>query len=705
MILSFSNDPEVQGGVYPTVVGFFDEGEVVVKRGLLMLFVVVVSWCGAEELTVLPAELDGGAPRDMMKRYFLAEAARLGQQWQIDYDARTTAEQIAAYQTGLKAKFIEAIGGLPERTPLNPRVTGIIERDGYTAEKVIFESLPGFYVTALLFLPANAPRPYPGVLVPCGHSDTAKAYDLYQRVGALMALNGMAAMVFDPLDQGERSQYLDANGKASIGGTRAHTMLGVGAILLGRNTAGFEIWDGMRAVDYMQLRPEIDSAKIGCTGNSGGGTQTAYFMALDERILAATPCCYITSFDRLLNTIGCQDAEQNIFAQLAFGMDHADYVMMRAPRPTLIGCATRDYFDIAGVWETFRRAKRLYTRLGAAERVDLVETDNEHGFNPHLRNAAARWMLRWLAGRDEAIVEPENIVPLSLEEARCTPAGQVMLLDGARSAYDINIDCEQQLAAKRETLWRNANRDALMARVHELAGVRGLADLAEPTVQEGETLPRDGYTIRKLTIVPEQGIYLPALEFTPNSGSGGGAVVYVNEAGKQADAEAGGSIESLVRAGKVVLAVDVRGTGETKQTGQRYGAPSFGTDGQDVYAAYVMGRSYVGMRAEDILVCARLVQHRAGGQDGAVELVAAGNVGVPALHAAALEPGLFKAVTLKGTVQSWSSIVHSKMHDNQLINAVHGALTVYDLGDLVRLLGDKITIEKPVDPYGKPLTE
>ncbi|MBE0534312.1 MAG: acetylxylan esterase [Phycisphaerae bacterium] len=667
------------------------------------VFFAAAAWCSGQELTVLPEQLDGGAPRDMMKRYFVAEAARLGRQWQTDYEARVTPEQIATYQAGMKAKFVEAIGGLPERTPLNARVTGVIERAGYTVEKVIFESRPRHFVTALLFVPADGrfAKPYPGVLVPCGHSDTAKAYDLYQRVGALMALNGMAALVFDPIDQGERSQYLDANGKAPITGTRAHTMLGVGAILLGRNTAGFEIWDGMRAIDYLQSRPEIDAAKIGCTGNSGGGTQTAYLMALDDRVAAAMPCCYITSFDRLLNTIGCQDAEQNIFGQLAFGMDHADYVLMRAPRPTLIGCATKDYFDITGAWESFRRAKRLYARMGAAECVEICETDFTHGWNLHLRNAAARWMSRWLAGRDEAISEPDDIVPLSLEEARCTPAGQVMLLDGARSTYDINIEHETQLTGKRKALWQNHDAETLTARVRDLAGIRRTGELKRPAVRLGETLRRDGFTIEKFTVEWTSEIYLPVLKFKPAEESSAGVVVYVNEAGKDADAGPGGAIEALVRAGKTVFAVDVRGTGETKQSGQRYGAPFFGTDGQDVYAAYVMGRSYVGMRAEDIAVCAEL----AGSAGSPVELVAVGNVGVPALHAAACEPKLFSHVTIRGALASWSSIIHAKMHDNQLVNAVHGALTVYDLPDLVRLLDDKITIEQPVGPDGKPLIE
>ena len=124
--------------------------------------------------------------------------------------------------------------------------------------------------------------PFPGVIVPCGHAGEAKAYEAYQTMGALLALNGMAALVFDPIDQGERSQMPSA--LPQIQGTTAHTMLGVGSILLGRSTARFEIWDGMRAIDYLQSRPEIDPNRIGCTGNSGGGTQTSYLMALDDRI-------------------------------------------------------------------------------------------------------------------------------------------------------------------------------------------------------------------------------------------------------------------------------------------------------------------------------------------------------------------------------------------------------------------------------------
>ncbi len=660
----------------------------------------------AENLTVLPAEMDGGAPRDMMKRYLLNRAEQLRLQWQEEYNQRTTPEQIAEYQSRLKAKFTEALGGFPKRTPLNARITGTVKRDGYIVEKIIFESQPAHYVTAALFVPqpGRFAKPYPGVLFPCGHSRGGKNEAFYQRGAALLALNGMAALVFDPIDQGERSQLLDENGNAPIWGTRSHTMLGVGSILLGQNTARFEIWDGMRALDYLQSRPEVDADKIGCTGNSGGGTQTSYFMALDDRIVAAAPSCYITSFDRILNTIGCQDAEQNIFGQLAFGMDHADYIMMRAPKPTLICCATNDFFDISGTWDTFRYAKRLYSRMGFAERVDIVETDNKHGFSGELRQGAVRWMARWLLNSDKPITEPENLQILTNEEILCTPKGQVMLLEGARSVYDLNIEYENQLAKQRKQVWSEPQKNGVLEKVRTVAGIRKLALLPKPRIEKTDTLEREDYTIEKLIFVPEEGIYLPALRFAPNNKPAGTVVLYLHEDGKAIDAAPGGPIEQLVKSGRTVFAVDIRGTGETKQTSQRYGAPFFGTDGQDVYAAYVMGRSYVAMRAEDILICARYaIGSSEPAQEQGIELIAVGNVGVAALHAAALEPKLFKTVTLSKTLWAWSNIIGAKMSDNQLINTVHGALTSYDLGDLAGLLGDRITICDPVDAAGKPI--
>ena len=655
-----------------------------------------------EDLRVLPEKIDNMIPGDMMSHYLRRLARQEFENWNHRYEQRKTQEQIDEYQKRLREEFIEAIGGLPDRTPLNPQVTGVISRDGYRVEKVIFESQPKHYVTALLFLPTHKEHnpPYPGVLVPCGHSFNGKASESYQSMGALLALNGMAALVFDPIDQGERGQLISQWPRLS--GTKAHTMLGVGSILLGRNTARFEIWDGMRAIDYLQSRPEVDPNRIGCTGNSGGGTQTSYLMALDDRIVAAAPSCYITSFERLLDTIGPQDAEQNIYGQLAFGMDHADYLMMRAPMPILICAATKDFFDIEGTWDSFRYAKRLYSRLGFAERIDLLENDAKHNYNRLQRQSVARWMARWLLKKNEPIIEPD-IKLLSDEEIQCTPRGQVMLLEAARSTYDLNRDFEKDLAKHRKRLWATSGRAELLDQVRKTAGIRKLTELPKPKVEELGVVERNGYLVKKMIVKPEDGIYLPALMFIPGPGThkqkpSPGAVLYIHEKGKSVDAAPGGPIEKLVKAGQLVLAVDLRGTGETQQLKQKKFTEAIGLDWKDVYTAYLLGRSYVCMRAEDVLVCATFLQQK---QSDPVDLIAVGNVGIPALHAAALEPDVFGSVKFVRSLISWSSLIESGCSYNQQVNTVHGALATYDLPNLAATLGGKLAIEEPLNALGE----
>jgi len=613
-------------------------------------------------------------------------------------EALETPEEIAEYQEQTRQFFVTQLGGFPERTPLKAHVVDEQTRDGYRLEKVIYESRPQFFVTAALFLPLSDP-PYPGVLVPCGHSSNGKACEAYQRACILLARNGMAAFIYDPIDQGERYQILDGNGKARFGGTTGHTMTGQGCILLGTNTAAYRIWDGIRGIDYLVSRPDIDPGRIGCTGNSGGGTLTSYLMALDERIQCAAPSCYLTSFVRLLEEAGPQDSEQDIYGQLAFGMDHADYIMMRAPKPTLICCATRDFFDIRGTWDSFREAKRLYTKLGFAERVDLVEAPEQHGFSVRLREGAVRWMKRWLLGVDEPLTEPEFPI-LSDAEIQCTPGGQVMLLGGARSVYDLNVEQEKELASRRQALRAGQPKEAVLAKVREIAGIRPLDELPEPEVDAVGTLKRDGYTIEKLVLRPELGIVLPALAFTPKR-PGGDAYLYVHGHGKAADAKPGGAIEELVREGRIVLAVDLRAMGETASTDASKGwAERFGFGWKDFYRAYLLGRSYVGMRAEDVLVCARfLAGYRTNGEPRRVHLVAIGEAGVPALHAAALEPGVFASVRLRRTLSSWSGVVANPEAMRRLQSTVHGALRTYDLPDLVSSLPpDKITVVDPLTP-------
>jgi len=666
------------------------------------VFLWGVATAAAQDLDVLPESIDGVAAGRTMRAYLMGRALAALDRRDAEYEKIKTPDDVAAYQTRMHDFFVAQLGGFPERTPLNAKVVGKEDRDGYRIEKILFESQPRHYVTAILYLP-DAEPPYPGVLVPCGHSSNGKARDLYQRAPIVLAKNGMAALCYDPIDQGERHQLIGDDGKPIISGsTLGHCLTGVGAILLGRNTATYRIWDGMRAIDYLTERPEVDPARIGCTGISGGGTLTSYLMALDDRIVAAAPGCYLCGFRRLLETIGPQDAEQNIHAQIAFGMDHGDYVMMRAPKPTLMMTATQDYFDIGGAWAAFRQAKRLYDRVGFAERVDLIETDTPHGFPQPMREAACRWMRRWLLGIDDAVTETDFPVAAD-EDLWCTPKGEVMLLPGARSTYDLNAELEARLAGQRRRLWQSDEAKCL-DEVRRVTGIRPLEELEEPKCEVIGTLDREGYTVDKLILTPEPGVFLPALAFVPDDPRGQG-YLYLNAAGKQADAGPGGPIEKLVAQGHVVLAVDLRGLGETRNVEKHGFAGYLGSEWREVFMAYLLGTSYLAMRAEDVAVCARfLARYRAGERPRPVHLVSIGRTGPPALHAAALENDLFASIQLTNCLTSWSDVVHTPLARNQMVNVVHGALRIYDLPDLLGALPrDRVRVVEPLDALEQPV--
>jgi dienelactone hydrolase/pimeloyl-ACP methyl ester carboxylesterase len=627
-----------------------------------------------EDLTVLkPAD----QPKKMLETFLLAECAKFFETRRKAVAEFRTPEDVLKRQQDLRARFIAALGGFPEKTPLNGRVTGKADRDGYRIEKVIYESRPDHHVTAILYLPPGR-GPFPGVIMPMGHSVNGKAADYAQKGSILLAKNGIACLNYDPIGQGERMQLLDASGNPAIkGSTTEHTLIGTGALLVGWSAASFRIWDGIRSLDYLAGRPEIDPKRLGCTGCSGGGTLTSYLMALDERIFAAAPSCYLTSLERLFATIGPQDAEQNITGQVAFGMEHADYVLLHAPRPTLMLTGTRDFFDIQGAWTTFREAKKIYGIFGHAERMDLAEFDQPHGYPKTHREGAVRWMRRWLLGVDDAIVEPD--LPIEKDQDLwCTPTGQVLSSLKGKSAFDLTADRAAELAGKRGGM----GRAELLAEVRRLIGIETTwTPVREAQLLQG-VLQRNRYVIRKGYAETEPGVKVPFLNFAPEK-SDQRSVLYVAGEGKAA---ASGPVERLAQAGFDVEAPDLRGVGETA-----------GSESKEAFLSIHLARPLLGQRVKDVLTfVARKQKVHAVGTGAAAPVV---------LHAAALDERIEK-VTLEGMVLSWTAVARTPLGKGQLANVVPGALKSYDLPDLAASIAPRpLTIQNPVDAAGRPVSQ
>lgn len=597
-------------------------------------------------------------------------------------------ESVIARRERLLADYQSMLGPLPRRTPLEPVVVDTIECDGYRIEKVIYQSRPRHHVTANLYLPSeisgvSAGELVPGALVPCGHSANGKAYESYQSAGILLAKNGIAALVYDPIAQGERHQLLDIDSHS----VNEHILVGVGALAVGWNTATFRVWDGVRSLDYLASRPEVDPERLGCTGNSGGGTMTTWLMAIDPRIRVAAPSCFVTSLERLFATIGPQDAEQHFARQGVLGIDHTDFITMRAPKPTIILAAEKDFFDIGGTRQAFIEARAVYGTLGHADNVGFFSYGDGHGFSRPRREAAVRWMRRWLADDDRPIEEAEPTLQ-SEEALRVSPTGQVVRDHNDEVTVTEIVAAEaRRLAAARTSL---PHQHDLTAMRSEVSRRLGMDDVPAATLvgTVGTAIQRDGYRIERLRLERAGGVPLPALLFIPDTdATTRSATLVVDGDGKAASAAAGGVCEQLVREGRLVLSIDAAGWGETgsQTSADRAYNPTY----RAAMLAIHVGEPLLAWRTSDALSALAWLSGRDDVDGADVMLVGIGKGGPVVLHAAVLDAANPHVETI-GSIGSWEADVVADPTAMNLIEVVvPGALEAYDLPDLLRLLGDR----------------
>jgi dienelactone hydrolase len=595
----------------------------------------------------------------------------------------STPDQFKKYQEELKKFFVSSIGGFPERTPLHAKVVGKIEGGDHRVEKVIYESQPQHHVTATLYLPKTKP-PYPAVLIACGHTKTGKGADYNQYIGITLARNGIAAFCYDPIGQGERSQILPAEGH-KLSSVAEHFLIGSGSVLLGTNTARYRIWDGMRGIDYLTSRKDIDGSKIGCTGCSGGGTLTSYIMALDERVGFAAPACYLTTFRQLIGTIGPQDSEQNIFGQVAYGMDHTDYVLMRAPRPTLICCSAGDYFDVQGTWDNFRQSKKYYSLLGDPLAVDLVEDKGKHGITKLQRETLTRLARRWFLG-DDGTVKEKPMKPRPVEDLWCTTKGEVLHLADERTVFDLNRALAKNVFAAERKRFAGLSPETARKMVRKVSTIRLSANLPKLEHHVVETVQENGLNMIRGFFRSKNSYPLASVAYLPENPRKGPVLLLHGEGVKQGHEQA----LELSKAGHTVVSVEISCTGETR--GSKF-SEQFGS-WQTFYLSYILGRSLVALRAEDVLKLAVSMDGAGIVRKGTkMNLMAIGDAAIPALHAVALEPDLFAQLQLFERRSSWTAMLEESQPNRCFEDVIHGALKVYDLPELERLCGKKLLSE------------
>lgn len=597
----------------------------------------------------------------------------------------TSEAALRARQTRIRESFIAALGGLPStKTPLNARVTGTVERDGYVIEKVVFESLPGFRVTANLYLPRKGAGPFPAVLGTAGHSAVGKAADTYQSVWITLARRGYAVFAYDPPGQGERFEYLDkATGKSTVGaGVAEHNMTGMQVMLTGQNIARYFVWDGIRAFDYLLTRKEVDPRRIAVAGNSGGGTQSAYQGIADPRLAAVISSCYPTDWRHLWDPTGPQDAEQVVAGWLRDGFDFSDFMLAVAPRPFLISSAEKDYFPIGGARRTFQESRAFYRVFGREDRIHHATAPEQHGWTRPLREAAYQWLSNWLdvpgAGGPEDPLQLEDPAALAV-----TSTGQLQSSLGSRTIREMN---RERAAALRKT-----RRPATAAKIRAALQMADLS--AVPKAENKGSFTAGDIRVEKLELEVEPGLRIPALLYLPPGAAPKPGVVFASSAGK-ASAELGESALSLARKGHSVLAVDPRAMGEAGPAPRKGGySPLYQLSAR----GWLMGQSLAGMQVNDLLAAARYLRSRPEVAPAALALRGQGTAGPLVLFAAALDSRIAAVVTER-SIPSYEALVNAEIYRDMENLIVPGLLEHIDLPEVVQLIGkQKVTALNPVE--------
>ena len=606
-----------------------------------------------------------------------------------------TPEGLADYREQCRQKYFRLLGEMPAATPLNARITGRIQRNEYTIEKVIYESRPGHHVTSNLYLPGEK-GPFPAVLIFCGHEMTSKATVSYQETAILFASNGFAALVVDPVSQGERVQFTDSAGDRILrGSTTEHTLLNAGASLTGSSIVAWELFDNVRSLDYLASRPEVDPERIGCLGNSGGGAQTTFFIGFDDRVKVAAPCSFITSREREYELNGTGDGCQQLPCEGREQLEIADYLLIFAPKPLLILAGRYDFVDYTGTVDAYNELSDTYSVLGAPEKIQLFTCEDGHGISSPKQEAALKWFRKWLSNDTTDIIH-DMPVPEAEKDTWCTPAGQVTALyPDEVTVQSVNLKNVYHRQGLRKQFMSLNSDGEIRTKLRELLAIHERSD----EIKTSYIAIREfaGYTMQKLIIRREGEVPLPCLMFLPDKKDGIDTVLLrLDHRGKSAVLEDNAFVSDQIGKRHAVILADLRGMGETAENFQANDPKYYNIEYHNAMLSLHTGQPLPGQRVKDILSLLDFISSDNDLKDLPVRITASGPAAVPALFTAVLDMRI-ASLEFSETIASFAEITQRPMDRDWFSYIVPGIMNYFDLPDLVALRPDlkvKYTVQK-----------
>jgi len=611
-----------------------------------------------------------------------------------------TIEDWRKRQQEVKETLYKIVGPFPEKTPLNPVTTEKIKADGFSVEKLYFESMPGYKVTAAFFIPGGKKRNLPTIIFCSGHSDLGFRSDVYQTMILNLVMKGFAVFAFDPYGQGERLQYFDEKqNKSRFSSTREHSYPGAQLFVNGASTARYMIWDGIRCVDYLLTRKEVDPENIGITGRSGGGTQSSHIAAFDERIKAVAPECYVTTFEYLLKSNGPQDAEQNFYHGFMEGIDLADLLEVRAPKPALMITTTRDIFSIQGARETREEIKKVYDAYDLIDNFQMIEDDAGHQSTKKNREAMYAFFQKHLDNSGSS--EDLEVKPFPAEALHVTETGQLSTSIESKFLFDINKTLAeahlQDLIGRRQDVLTHLESVKNSSRI--IAGFQSVQDFGK-LVFSGRTV-MDSYTMDKYLVEYNAQYVLPFIVFAPRVASSK-AALYLDDLSDKESEESYEIPLQLVKDGITVIVPDLPGYGETGPGYMKGDAYFNNTSYNQWFAGIQNGKSMMAIHAESIQKVLYHCNTILDMEGKKVTGISKGAFNSSLLHAATFGIG-FDNIFMIEPIMSFASIVSNKEYEPSFIPfSVAGGLKYYDLPDLVAdVAPKKVLMYNSLDHLGR----